>query len=531
MTASEQPPIIERIFNVTAVVVVLVSLVAAFVGLSASSFWFDELWTVLVIGTDHDLGAMLNRAALDYHPPGYYLVQWAIASVTGVSETALRATSAVFAGLALVVFGIGTRATYSRPARMAALVVAATSTFWFLQAQNARPYGFLMLVGTVQLLLAQALVARYRQQMAPGWRLAALFGVSLIGSFSHFYMMFLGCAVFAVLVLFCRRWLPRLAVMTILLAAATLLYVQLVVRPSAIYLPGKSWIGGSAHWYVAQVKSAASLALGLWPARVIIGLVLFAAVLRIGGQVAAGARGGGGRGDWGQPRYVPVLVPPLVLLAGLVTSILSEPNLTARNLLVSAPFIWASLALLYDVGLGPLVRGPAGLSRSLALAALAAMTVLAVVGGARVLQRGRPVNTPYRESAQWILAQPGCREAVIPVLISDRSPMRPGGAEMIGTLTYGHYMPGQRLQPVLIRALLAGQASVAPSVKSNVAAGCRVVAWGAHHVDGAKQAEQLRAVLAQQTGMAISVRRFTLPDGAENYRPAYVFLILPVAGG
>ena len=117
-----------------AVVYGLIALAAcggAFIGLSASSLWIDELFSVYVIHHHGGFGEVFRRALTDVHPPLYYFAMYAWTRVAGFSEAALRLPSAVLAVGSIFIFAWGTRRVLSRTAVAFACAVAGVSEFWF----------------------------------------------------------------------------------------------------------------------------------------------------------------------------------------------------------------------------------------------------------------------------------------------------------------------------------------------------------------------------------------------------------------
>ena len=68
----------------------MIACAGAFTGLSASSLWIDELFTVYLIHHHGGLGEVFRRALTDTHPPLYYFLLYAWTQLAGLSETALR---------------------------------------------------------------------------------------------------------------------------------------------------------------------------------------------------------------------------------------------------------------------------------------------------------------------------------------------------------------------------------------------------------------------------------------------------------
>jgi uncharacterized membrane protein len=93
--------------------IALITCASAFVGLSSSGLWIDELFTVHLINHHGGLGEVFRRALTDTHPPFYYFILYGWTRLAGLSETALRLPSAVFAVAAVGIFAAGARRVMS----------------------------------------------------------------------------------------------------------------------------------------------------------------------------------------------------------------------------------------------------------------------------------------------------------------------------------------------------------------------------------------------------------------------------------
>lgn len=128
---------------------IIIILAAAAVGLRLwhlnSALWYDEAYSAWLARLDlpHLWAATLG----DVHPPGYYLLLWAITKLLGYSEIVLRLPS-VLAGLALifVVYRLGAALARPGPAAIAAAVITAFAPFQVYYSQEARCYALLTLL-------------------------------------------------------------------------------------------------------------------------------------------------------------------------------------------------------------------------------------------------------------------------------------------------------------------------------------------------------------------------------------------------
>jgi len=117
--------------------------ITTFYRITGQSLWADEGNSAAQ--AMRPLHELIRRAAMDIHPPLYYLLLHAWTRVFGTSELGLRSLSAV-AGIAVVllVWAIARRLWGQTTARVAA-VIAATHPFLVYYAQEARMYIFVAL--------------------------------------------------------------------------------------------------------------------------------------------------------------------------------------------------------------------------------------------------------------------------------------------------------------------------------------------------------------------------------------------------
>jgi mannosyltransferase len=121
--------------------ILLLASLLRFYRLDAQSFWNDEGNSARI--AERTVGLIVEGAAGDIHPPGYYLLLHAWRAIFGQSEFALRSLSVV-AGVALVAltYLLGRRLFGEATGLMAAFM-GAISPFTIYYSQEARMYALL----------------------------------------------------------------------------------------------------------------------------------------------------------------------------------------------------------------------------------------------------------------------------------------------------------------------------------------------------------------------------------------------------
>jgi len=147
------------------IAVLLLATALRFPSLATQSFWNDEGNTARLV--ERPISLIIEGAAGDIHPPGYYLLLHLWRAVAGETEFALRAYSAlcgillvaVAAALGRQATGAGGGAAGAR-STVAAALLAAIHPLSVVYSGEARMYAQLGLVAALTLLAALRLVAR-----------------------------------------------------------------------------------------------------------------------------------------------------------------------------------------------------------------------------------------------------------------------------------------------------------------------------------------------------------------------------------
>lgn len=171
----------DRLFLAAAL---LAGAAAMFTGMTKSSIWHDEGYTMMLI--PHAPLEILARTARDVHPPLHYLALHYWTGLFGNSELAARSLSAVFMLGTIAVMFFLVRRLFGTPSARLAVVFLALAPFLVRYAQEARMYAqvaFLLALATF--LLVRAVQERRRLDWA--WYALAL----AAALYTHYYAIFM----------------------------------------------------------------------------------------------------------------------------------------------------------------------------------------------------------------------------------------------------------------------------------------------------------------------------------------------------
>jgi 4-amino-4-deoxy-L-arabinose transferase-like glycosyltransferase len=162
-----------------------------FYRLGAQSFWNDEGNSARL--AERSLPLIVQGAAGDIHPPGYYLLLHYWRALFGHSEFALRSLSAV-AGLALILctYLLG-RQLFGEPTGLMAAFVSATSPFAIYYSQEARMYALLAAISAASTCFAiRHLQSAFRElpSVRSNWQLVAYTLLTTAGLYTHYVFAF-----------------------------------------------------------------------------------------------------------------------------------------------------------------------------------------------------------------------------------------------------------------------------------------------------------------------------------------------------
>ena len=494
-------PFAEGVFAAVA----LASCLGAFVGLSASSWWTDELFTLYVIDA-RGAAEVLGRALTDTQPPGYYLVLHGWSQLFGSGEAPLRGLSAILAAASVAVFWWTSRRMFSAGARSWAAAIAVTSPLWFVQSQNIRNYSLCLLLMAVMLGLALRLRRRTREGRAGPW--ASWASLTVAGAFDasvHFYGLLGFGALLAALIVSLPSWPMRaaLALSGLLVTLGEVAYIHLLI--------GHTQENLQHLWFQRDPLRLLAVSYDVWKLGVG-GAARVAVLLLVAAWAAYSLRRGrssspGSDGDGRWLAAVCAFVLAAVYLGGIAVSLLFAPSLSDRNVLTAAPVAWVLLAVLYDAAMRR--TGP----RAAALLAAAAAALLVfhagAIGQGRLLQR----NETWRETSHYVASLPGCRGGVLDVVQPDRfGPDTPFYRRIARRYFFGAYLGDRwtqvRPHPPADYTDPRRDPEFARRVALRVRdpAACPVLAWAVHDVDTA-QALALRRSIAALAGVPTATVR------------------------
>lgn len=470
--------------------IALLSCLFAFIGLSSSSFWADELFTMQVVDHHQGLGEVFRRVLADVHPPLYDFVLYPWIELFGTREGAVRLLSAILAVSSIGIFALGARRQCTPTATAFACAVATTSLFWYSQAQNARDYTLSITFSAA--LLLTAIAFRQRVQSSNRVPIGTWLGLTLLGiagSQSHPYMLLTVGMVLLFLLFTSRTWSQRIAIAVSGLIVLGI-YVGLLWLMTHTGKQGfqGAWFNNSAKFFGSHLRRVVFHFMSRQALLVVVGMLLmlwFRHSRAAPTEIALITR-------WATQLCGVVCVG--VIVSGIAVSLLVAPSFSYRNVLVCAPFGWFLLARLYDAA------GPSTTTRLGTVAAAAIVVLLGTQGIA--LMRGRllPSNEPWRASAAYLKGLPSCTGATLPVIAYPGTyglGMTAGVHEMVERHYYGYYLPpAYRPYAYLPDEWLkhAAQASQTDSP-------CPVLGWVLHDLSDEERALALAKQFVSQPGV------------------------------
>ncbi len=171
--------------DILALAIVALAAVLRFSWLSTQSFWFDEAVTGVIVQADN-LGDLFSRVqAAESTPPLYYGLLWGWVKVFGDGDVALRAMSALFGTLTvLVCFFIGREIGRRTAIVFATLVALNPFLIWY--SQEARAYSLLILLSAFSFFLALRAARTRERKYLWAWAASCVAAV-----WTHYFGVFL----------------------------------------------------------------------------------------------------------------------------------------------------------------------------------------------------------------------------------------------------------------------------------------------------------------------------------------------------
>ena len=409
-------------------------------GLNLQSAWADEITTLAITDPALTFAQFWQLVIADVHPPLYYLLLRFWSAAFGQSDLAARIPSAIFGILTIAA------AFCFKPlplvGRLALMMFIAVSPGAVEYAQEARSYSLLLFLSTIITGACVGFVGNTTNDLAALSAIVVLMVVGILASYTHYFGFLLAVAAGAIAVWKGHVRQHHAKAAKLALAGIVAGFVPWLVYHSHFMSHGAQLTGWIAKFPLA---GTASWFLRLWlggfvPAAA---LMLFSCVIAAMPNFRSFTRGD-------PALHVAALMIPLVLCPAAFVSV-STPVLTSRNLIVLLPSLYLFMAVL----------GGYAVKRWPILAAVCLGIELLLI--ARSLGSYYSVQTKeqWRESASFVLNQPGCAR---------------GPINVFGDVANYQYLIGRsrpRLKLVAITPS-SGAELVEPSD-----ADCRVILWAA----------------------------------------------------
>ena len=371
-------------------------------GLVRQSAWADEITTLFIADPSLPFGRFWDLVLADTHPPLFYLLMRCWSAAFGQSDLAARVPS-----VALGVSAVGAAAvsfkTYPFRSRMALMLLLAVSPGAIEYAQEARSYSLLLLLATVITGACFRFIGCRGKENSEAIRAIAVLTISgMIASYTHYFGFLIAAAAGLITIAAARGDRRRLVGAGIGLASIIAAFVPWVLYHAHYMSDGvrmSAWIadfpaGATISWFMR-------LWLGGKPA--LIGCMAIAATLLSMPGFRAFA--------WRESAcWLGPLLSFIVVTAALVIS-WHTPVLTSRNLIVLLPALYLAMSSLFDYG---------AVRWGTPVAAIGFTAQLLLVTQALPWYYTATIKEQWRESAAFVLAQPGCAEG--PIYIYGQTP-------------------------------------------------------------------------------------------------------------
>jgi len=221
--------------------IVLYMVIAMAIGLQ-QSVWFDEAYSIML--AKQPAAQLVHLTALDTHPPFYYLLLKAWATLFGWSEFALRSLSITGAGLAVLFASLTARRMFGARIALLALPFIVLAPFLMRYGFEIRMYSIAAFIGmAATYVLVRAVQTKEGREQWLMWGLYAV--LVALGTYTLYYTVLLWLAHFIWL-----AWTARQAKSSILHAPWLRSYLLSVL----LFLP---WLPA----FVSQISNGALAAI------------------------------------------------------------------------------------------------------------------------------------------------------------------------------------------------------------------------------------------------------------------------------
>jgi hypothetical protein len=364
-------------------------------GLARQSAWADEITTLRIADPSLPFLRFWDLVLGDTHPPLYYLLMRFWSAAFGQSDLAARLPSLVL-GVAAVGAAAVSFNTLSFRLRMALMLLLAASPGGIEYAQEARSYSLLLFLSTV---IAGACLSFIH---SPGERhgeavraMAILTLAGVFASYTHYFGFLIAAAAGSIALANARGDRGRMVAAAVGLATTIAVFVPWVLYHLHYMSYGtrmSAWIGefptsATISWFVRLWLGGKAALLG--------GVAIAAALLSLPG-FRAFARGEAA--CWLGPALAFVVVAAALAISW------HTPVLTSRNLIVLLPALYLTIASLFDY---------AAVRWGMPAAALGLIAQLLLMTEPLPWYYTATTKEQWRESAAFVLAQPGCSEGPI----------------------------------------------------------------------------------------------------------------------
>jgi 4-amino-4-deoxy-L-arabinose transferase-like glycosyltransferase len=337
---------------------VLVGAFLRFYAIGRQGFWYDESYTVLLVGRGP--GEMLRLIPqLESTPPLYYCVAWIWAHIFGTGPAGLKSLSALCGTLTIPIAYAA--ALKLLPSRRAALIVAALTAFnpllvWY--SQEARAYSMLVMFSACTLLAFAYVRERPRRAAVAYWA-----GACVLALLTHYYALIL-IAPEAAWLLYEHRHSRAVKAGIAVIAAVGLALLPLAIRQSRNN--SNHWIEHSSYVYRLRQVPALFLIGPETHLRVLLKFLAFAMIaLSVALLIWCSRR---------KERQGALLPGAIALVGFLIAAVPGHSTLLGRNLLP----ILLPAAIFVAAGLGAARARLVGIGATVVLCAIGATAVISV---------------------------------------------------------------------------------------------------------------------------------------------------------